>query len=53
MDQQGQAAAGPGGQALQTAVVVDERGRYAGVLTLEGLGQAFRAKPKPEPAAVG
>jgi osmoprotectant transport system ATP-binding protein len=38
--------------AVQTAVVVDERGRYAGVLTLDALGEAFRATPGPEPAAV-
>ena len=29
--------------AVQTAVVVDERGRYLGVVTLENVGQAFRA----------
>jgi osmoprotectant transport system ATP-binding protein len=29
--------------AVQTAVVVDERGRYQGVLTLDGLGTAFRS----------
>ena len=33
--------------AVQTAVVVDERGRYAGVLTLDALGAAFRASPEP------
>ena len=38
--------------AVQTAVVVDERGKYAGVLTLEGLGTAFRSEPKPEAASV-
>jgi osmoprotectant transport system ATP-binding protein len=38
--------------AVQTAVVVDERGRYTGVLTLEALGEAFRAVPEQEPAAV-
>jgi osmoprotectant transport system ATP-binding protein len=38
--------------AVQTAVVVDERGKYAGVLTVEGLGTAFRSEPKPEPASV-
>jgi osmoprotectant transport system ATP-binding protein len=38
--------------AVQTAVVVDERGKYAGVLTLEGLGTAFRAESTPEPASV-
>jgi osmoprotectant transport system ATP-binding protein len=36
--------------AVQTAVVVDERGRYAGVLTLDALGAAFRASPEPAPA---
>jgi CBS domain containing-hemolysin-like protein len=29
--------------AVQTAVVVDERGRYAAVLTLDTLGAAFRS----------
>jgi len=38
--------------AVQTAVVVDERGRYAGVLTLDALGEAFRAAPEPEAAVV-
>ena len=38
--------------ALQTAVVVDERGRYAGILTLDTVGAAFRAEPDPEPAGV-
>ena len=38
--------------AVQTAVVVDDRGRYQGVLTLEGLGTAFRAESKPEAASV-
>src|SRR5712691_2949718 len=38
--------------AVQTAVVVDERGKYAGVLTLEGLGTAFRSEPSPEAAGV-
>jgi osmoprotectant transport system ATP-binding protein len=38
--------------AVQTAVVVDERGRYAGVLTLEELGEAFRSETKAEPAGV-
>ncbi|MGI9146361.1 MAG: ABC transporter ATP-binding protein [Chloroflexota bacterium] len=37
--------------AVQTAVVVDERGTYLGVLTLEGLGTAFRAEPEPVAAA--
>jgi osmoprotectant transport system ATP-binding protein len=35
--------------AVQTAVVVDERGRYAGVLTVDALGAAFRSEPEPEP----
>jgi len=38
---------------VQTAVVVDERRRYAGVLTLDALGEAFRATPEPDKAAVG
>jgi osmoprotectant transport system ATP-binding protein len=38
--------------AVQTAVVVDERGRYAGVLTLDELGAAFRAETRPQPAEV-
>ena len=38
---------------VQTAVVVDERGRYGGVLTLDALGEAFRAPAKPEPLPVG
>jgi osmoprotectant transport system ATP-binding protein len=37
--------------AVQTAVVVDERGRYVGVITLDGLGTAFRSEAEPEPAA--
>ena len=40
--------------AVQTAVVVDEHGRYVGVLTLSELGIAFRAEPErsePEPTA--
>jgi osmoprotectant transport system ATP-binding protein len=37
---------------VQTAVVVDERGRYAGVLTLDALGTAFRSAPREEPAGV-
>ena len=36
--------------AVQTAVVVDEQGRYAGVVTLDALGSAFRAEPRPEAA---
>lgn len=38
--------------AVQTAVVIDDRGRYQGVLTLDGLGTAFRSEPKPEAASV-
>jgi osmoprotectant transport system ATP-binding protein len=34
--------------AVQTAVVVDEAGRYAGVLTLDALGAAFRSAPEAE-----
>src|SRR5579864_2060431 len=37
--------------AVQTAVVVDEHGRYAGMLTLEELGLAFRSDAEPQPAA--
>jgi osmoprotectant transport system ATP-binding protein len=36
--------------AVQTAVVVDDRGRYMGVLTLEGLGLAFRSESPQETA---
>jgi osmoprotectant transport system ATP-binding protein len=35
---------------VQTAVVVDERGRYSGVVTLDALGAAFRAEPQVEAA---
>jgi CBS domain containing-hemolysin-like protein len=38
--------------AVQTAVVVDERGRYAGVLTFDEIGLAFRSEPAAEPARV-
>jgi osmoprotectant transport system ATP-binding protein len=39
--------------AVQTAVVVDDRGKYAGVLTLDALGSAFRSSnSEHEPAAV-
>jgi osmoprotectant transport system ATP-binding protein len=34
---------------VQTAVVVDDRGRYLGVLTVDALGTAFRSEPRPEP----
>ncbi len=39
--------------AVQTAVVVDEHGRYMGVLSLDQLGTAFRADvtPRTEPVA--
>src|SRR5579864_8479870 len=33
--------------AVQTAVVVDERGRFSGTLTLDELGQAFRSDVTP------
>jgi osmoprotectant transport system ATP-binding protein len=36
--------------AVQTAVVVDESGRYTGVVTLDALGVAFRAAPEAEAA---
>jgi osmoprotectant transport system ATP-binding protein len=38
--------------AVQTAVVVDERGRFLGMLTLNALGLAFRSEPETEPAGV-
>jgi osmoprotectant transport system ATP-binding protein len=38
--------------AVQTAVVVDERGKYMGVLTLDELGLAFRSESKAEAAAI-
>jgi osmoprotectant transport system ATP-binding protein len=38
--------------AVQTAVVVDEHGRYQGVLTLEALGAAFRSAPAADAEAV-
>jgi osmoprotectant transport system ATP-binding protein len=38
--------------AVQTAVVVDEHGRFSGMLTFDELGQAFRTDPTPEAAAV-
>ncbi len=38
--------------AVQTAVVVDERDRYQGVLTFGELGQAFRSEPEPRAARV-
>ncbi|MBV9169244.1 MAG: hypothetical protein JOZ81_04070, partial [Chloroflexi bacterium] len=38
--------------AVQTAVVVDERGQFGGVVTLDTIGQAFRAEPSSEPAGV-
>src|SRR5207237_3347130 len=36
--------------AVQTAVVVDARGRYAAVLTLDALGAAFRSDEETVPA---
>jgi osmoprotectant transport system ATP-binding protein len=36
--------------AVQTAVVVDERDRYVGVLTLDEIGAAFRSDVQREPA---
>jgi CBS domain containing-hemolysin-like protein len=33
---------------VQTAVVVDEQGRYTGMLSLETLSAAFRADPSSE-----
>ena len=38
--------------AVQTAVVVDERDRYAGILTLDELGIAFRSDAEPREAEV-
>ena len=38
--------------AVQTAVVVDEHGRFAGVLTLGTISAAFRASPEASPASV-
>jgi osmoprotectant transport system ATP-binding protein len=38
--------------AVQTAVVVDERGRYTGTLTLDELGLAFRSEAAHESAGV-
>ncbi len=38
--------------AVQTAVVVDDRGRYVGMLTLDEVGLAFRSDPTPELASV-
>jgi osmoprotectant transport system ATP-binding protein len=39
--------------AVQTAVVVDERGKFLGMLTFDELGLAFRSEPEPEVATVG
>jgi osmoprotectant transport system ATP-binding protein len=36
----------------QTAVVMDERDRYAGILTFDELGHAFRSEPRASPAPV-
>jgi osmoprotectant transport system ATP-binding protein len=38
--------------AVQTAVVVDERGQFSGMLTFDELGLAFRSDPEPEVVAV-
>ncbi len=38
--------------AVQTAVVVDERGQFTGMLTFDELGLAFRSDPEPETARV-
>jgi osmoprotectant transport system ATP-binding protein len=38
--------------AVQTAVVVDDRGRFLGVLTVDQLGMAFRSDATPEAAGV-
>jgi osmoprotectant transport system ATP-binding protein len=38
--------------AVQTAVVVDERGRYAGMLTLDELGLAFRSEAERQAVGV-
>jgi osmoprotectant transport system ATP-binding protein len=38
--------------AVQTAVVIDERGHFAGVLTLDTISTAFRASPEASPASV-
>jgi osmoprotectant transport system ATP-binding protein len=37
---------------VQTAVVVDERGRFSGVVELDSIAAAFRAAPASEPAGV-
>jgi len=37
---------------VQTAVVVDDQGRYLGTLTLDELGLAFRSDPTPQSAPV-
>ena len=36
--------------AVQTAVIVDDQGQYAGVVTLDALGSAFRAESRTEAA---
>jgi osmoprotectant transport system ATP-binding protein len=38
--------------AVQTAVVVDERGRFSGMLTFDELGLAFRSDPEPDAVGV-
>jgi osmoprotectant transport system ATP-binding protein len=37
---------------VQTAVIVDERGHFGGVVTLDTIGAAFRAAPTAAPAGV-
>jgi osmoprotectant transport system ATP-binding protein len=37
---------------VQTAVVVDERGHFEGMLTFDELGHAFRTDPEPEAVSV-
>jgi CBS domain containing-hemolysin-like protein len=37
---------------VQTAVVVDDRGRYLNILTFDELGLAFRSEPEKQPATV-
>jgi osmoprotectant transport system ATP-binding protein len=39
--------------AVQTAVVVDEHGKFIGMLTFDELGLAFRSEPEPEVASIG
>ena len=37
---------------VQAAVIVDEQGRYAGVLTLDAIGSVFRTSSEHEAAGV-